>query len=505
MFFLAFTNLRDFLYSFGCVILVVIILRLLYFSYLHPLAKFPGPVVAKFGDIYWYYALLSGRGPWMNHDWHKKHGMIVRIAPNHLSFSDHHAQKIIYGFGTKQIPSMAKDPRFFTPEVDGSMNIINECNKMEHSRMRRMLSFSFSMSNLLENEDVLIRRTNEFLEAIGTDSRENGMKGVNIVQEFNYVTFNIMGEMSFGDSWEMRLKEQRESRYHWADVIVDTTFMNDVMRAVVCFPGLFSLLEVFKPTHSRNTLYRHAEYATEHTEARLKLHSVRKDFMYHILNSKGPAATPKEIASHFNVIMMAGAVTTATFLSGALYYLCHNRQAMRKLQDEMRRKFASVSAITSKELFDCVYLNAVVEEGLRIYPPAGAAHLSRIVPEGGCRISGEFIPAGTRVSVHPWSVLRDSSNFHAADKFIPERWLSNEDPGQKGDKLERSLPFSYGPRGCLGRNLAYLEMRMVLAKMFWKYDVTWFNADEIDWERDTKGYTLWEKPALRATFKAVAR
>ena len=44
-------------------------------------------------------------------------------------------------------------------------------------------------------------------------------------------------------------------------------------------------------------------------------------------------------------------------------------------------------------------------------------------------------------------------------------------------------------------------MRMVLAKMFWKYDVVWFNGNEIDWERDTKGYTLWEKPNLRCMFQ----
>lgn len=118
--------------------------------------------------------------------------------------------------------------------------------------------------------------------------------------------------------------------------------------------------------------------------------------MYHILNSKGPAATPKEIASHYNVIMMAGAVTTATFLSGVLYYLGHNRQALGRLQHELRSTFSSLADINSKKLLECVYLNAVVEEGLRIYPPAGAAHLSRIVPQGGCEISGRFIPEGVR-------------------------------------------------------------------------------------------------------------
>lgn len=103
---------------------------------------------------------------------------------------------------------MKKDPRFFTPEVDHSMNIINECDKDEHSRMRRMVSFAFSMSNLMRNEDVLIRRTDEFMDAIGGIESEDGKRGINIVQKFNYVTFNIMGEMSFGDSWDLRLKEQ---------------------------------------------------------------------------------------------------------------------------------------------------------------------------------------------------------------------------------------------------------------------------------------------------------
>lgn len=184
-----------------------------------------------------------------------------------------------------------------------------------------------------------------------------------------------------------------------------------------------------------------------------------------------------------------------------MYYLGHNRQALNRLQDELCSKFPSIEAIDSKGLLDCVYLNAVVEEGLRIYSPAGAAHLSRIVPKGGCEISGKFIPEGTRVSVHPWSVLRDPTNFHAPSQFIPERWIQTTSEGQRGDKLERSLPFSYGPRGCLGRNLAYLEMRMVLAKLFWKYDLCWFNSEDVDWERDTRGYTLWEKPELRCTFR----
>ncbi|KAK6580426.1 hypothetical protein PZA11_007448 [Diplocarpon coronariae] len=482
-------------------LLVFVVGRVCYLKLLHPLARFPGPALAPLSNAFWYYTILGGRGPWRNHGWHKRWGPIVRIAPNHLSFGSHGAQKAIYGFNTRTGPSMAKDPIFFTPEVDHSMNIINETNREEHTRMRRMLSFAFSNSNLLENEDVLVRRTDEFLKTIGSLESQDGRRGFSIVRQFNYVTFNIMGEMSFGASFDARLGAQPEHRYHWADVIVNTTYMNDVMRAVCVVPGLFSLLEWLKPQHMRNTLYQHAEQASEHTECRLKAGSTRKDFMHHILTSKGPRPSTLEIGSHFNVIMMAGAVTTATFLSAVTYYLGHNKAALSRLQRELRTRFASLGEITSRDLLECEYLNAVVEEGLRIYPPAGAAHLSRIVPPGGCEIEGEWIPGGTRVSVHSWSVVRDPLNFWNPSAFIPERWIKSEAEGQGGDRLETSLPFSYGPRGCLGKNLAYLEMRMVLAKLFWQYDLAWFNSDEIDWERDSKGYTLWEKPDLRVLLR----
>lgn len=145
--------------------------------------------------------------------------------------------------------------------------------------------------------------------------------------------------------------------------------------------------------------------------------------MYHIQNYKGPAPTSKEIASHYNVIMMAGAVTTATFLSGAVYYLCHYRQALQKLQNEMRNTFSTIESINSKDLLKCAYLNAVVEEGLRIYPPAGAAHLSRIVPKGGCEISGRFIPGGVRLPFHYPCLVTSSPyvyTYHRlAYPFIP--------------------------------------------------------------------------------------
>ena len=122
----------------------------------------------------------------------------------------------------------------------------------------------------------------------------------------------------------------------------------------------------------------------------------RKDFLYHMLQDRSvPRPADSEIASHFQAIMLAGSITTATFLPGTLYYLCQEPAKRARLIREIRDRFPTLADINARTLVDdCPYLNAVCEESLRIYPPAGAAHLTRIVPDGGCEIAGHWVPGG---------------------------------------------------------------------------------------------------------------
>lgn len=111
-----------------------------------------------------------------------------------------------------------------------------------------------------------------------------------------------------------------------------------------------------------------------------------------MLNFAGPKATEKEMASHINALMMAGVITTSTFLSGVLYYLMNNAEVFSKLKEELRTTFLSLEEITCSSTAQCEYLAAVIKEGLRIYPPAGGAHLPRSVPPEGAMISGYWVP-----------------------------------------------------------------------------------------------------------------
>ncbi|KAI9048240.1 hypothetical protein LZ554_008035 [Drepanopeziza brunnea f. sp. 'monogermtubi'] len=149
---------------------------------------------------------------------------------------------------------MLKDSIFFTPEVDHSMNIINETNREEHSKDEENIEFCIQLFQYFGDEDVPLRRTDEFVKAVGALQSQNKKRGFNIVRQFNYVTFEIMGEMSFGDFFDARLARKPEHRYHWAGVIVNTTYVNDVMRAVCVLPGIFSLLEWLKPKPVRDAV-----------------------------------------------------------------------------------------------------------------------------------------------------------------------------------------------------------------------------------------------------------
>lgn len=95
---------------------------------------------------------------------------------------------------------------------------------------------------------------------------------------------------------------------------------------------------------------------------------------------------------------------------------------------------------------------------------------------------------------------RLETNFHRATEFLPERHLKERDPAFDRDSKDVVQPFSMGPRNCIGRNLAYAEMRLILAKVLWNFDLS---LDEERMRRDgtpdwlkQRAFALWEKKPL---------
>lgn len=105
--------------------------------------------------------------------------------------------------------------------------------------------------------------------------------------------------------------------------------------------------------------------------------------------------------------------------------------------------------------------------------------------------------------MHQFAAYHSPANFHDPQAFHPERWLPEEysDPSSPfyNDRRGVHKPFSYGRRDCIGRNLAFLEMRLIMALLLWNFDLT-LDEGMGQWHKQ-KIFALWEKPELRVHLK----
>ena len=174
-----------------------------------------------------------------------------------------------------------------------------------------------------------------------------------------------------------------------------------------------------------------------------------------------------------------------------------NKDIYEKLANEVRTSFNNEGDINFLSVSRLPYLNAVLEEGLRLYPPVPSTFPRRLGAEGDI-IDGQFVPSGTSVGVNQWAANQSAEHFRDPEKFIPERWLDDEH--YAGDDKEARQPFSLGPRNCIGKNLAYAEMRSIMAQMLWNFDME-LCEDSEGWN-DQRIFILWDKPELHVRLSA---
>jgi benzoate 4-monooxygenase len=164
------------------------------------------------------------------------------------------------------------------------------------------------------------------------------------------------------------------------------------------------------------------------------------------------------------------------------YYLASNPEAQRKLQRELDDALGPLvdDSEDPAQPFDSLkslpYLAAVINESLRLHSTS-AIGLPRIVPEsstgGGdpraLAVAGHAFEPGTVLSVPSFTIHRAPEVWGAdVEAFRPERWFEED----KKEAMARTFnPFSYGPRGCVGKNLANEEMTIIVGSVFRRYEI----------------------------------
>lgn len=246
--------------------------------------------------------------------------------------------------------------------------------------------------------------------------------------------------------------------------------------------------------------------AVDTVDRRIRRHTDRKDFLYYILQANdGKGMSRAEVNVNAFSLSIAGSESTATLLAGVTFHILTHRHIYVKLVDEIRTAYATEDGITLSRINGLEYLDAVLMETLRIYPPV-AITLPRVIPPGGERIDGVYVPAGTTVGVNPFACFRHPRNFYRPNDFLPERWLPEKCNSAPFDRDNRAClqPFSYGPRNCLGKNLARAEMRLIMVRLLWRYDLELVEGSE-NWQKEQKVFGFWVKPPLMCRLSPVKR
>lgn len=135
------------------------------------------------------------------------------------------------------------------------------------------------------------------------------------------------------------------------------------------------------------------EYTLDLVRKRVSRESDRKDFLTRILEQRDNTVSDVQIAAHSADFVTAGSETTATALSCITYYLSKNKHVLEKLQQEIRTSFDSYDKINSASTASLTYLNAVCQEGMRIFAPLPIA-LPRVVSDQGNIVDGYYLPPG---------------------------------------------------------------------------------------------------------------
>jgi cytochrome P450 len=187
----------------------------------------------------------------------------------------------------------------------------------------------------------------------------------------------------------------------------------------------------------------------------------------------------QQIVNWLMLSILAGGDTSSATMRAILYYLAKSPSASAKLVAELKDASLPTPA-PWKSIRDLPYLDAVIREAMRVNPGI-AMIFERVVPEGGFTLpDGRYIPAGTKIGINPSVTNRDYEVFgDDADSFDPDRWLQGKNESEeqfesRSRRMKDTVDFVFGGGGriCMGRYLALLEIKKLIATLYNLFDVS---------------------------------
>ncbi|KAK0436273.1 cytochrome P450 [Armillaria borealis] len=434
---------------------------------LHPLKSFPGPRLAALTGWYqtYYEVFCDGLFVQKLEELHKLYGPVVRINPNELHFSNPQAYFSIYSSQVKFI----KDPNFYFCFAQDESSFGFTDHAVAKKRRDVLLPF-FSRRSILQLEGIIQSKVDTLISRLRKDYSS---KPVNLYAAFKSLTMDIITTFCYSHSFDA-LSSPDFSH----PILLSLERAMPMMTTVRHFPVLQLLYRLPESltrylnsdtvgfVELRNALSTQIEGILENPSSLDGMHET----IYHGLLSpekfkSGEIPSKKSLSDEAQNLLFAGTDTTGNTMTIGFFHIMQNPDIYSKLMSELLEVWPSKELSVSFEVLEKLpYLTAVIKESLRISNGVPVAK-PRVI-DSATIIEGVLVPAGTTVGIGSTFVLMNEDIFPDPHCFDPERWLR---PGVSLDKY--LIPFSKGPRACLGINLAWCELYILFANILRKFDL----------------------------------
>lgn len=403
--------------SFSAALVVLYVLYALLAAFSSPLRKVPGPLYARFTNLFYLNRVRHGRFQHENLALHRNFGPLVRLGPKLVSIDDPSALKTIYGIGSK-FPKSDWYSAWKAPGP-GNFTLFADQNMARHANTRKRFQNLYSMTSLVSYEtfvdecaDIFAKRLQEITD---TDTEE----AANMGHWFQCYAFDVIACITYGHRFGF-LDDGHDIRGMIGDIHAILRYSTLVgiyawLHSWIFHPaaklqvfgakGRVTLMEFVRSRMALRQEERKTGAGMEKVKGQAE--GMPRHFLDRLLDQNQEDAEKTTMYHVFLVGLAnvnAGSDTTATSLSGMLYYLLKYPRVLNRLKEEIRglsSKGQLSKQPSYKEAQQMPYLDAVFKESLRLHAAVGLP-LWRVVPEGGTTISGHYLPQGTNVGVNAW-------------------------------------------------------------------------------------------------------
>ncbi|CAO2652676.1 Nn.00g009590.m01.CDS01 [Neocucurbitaria sp. VM-36] len=466
-------------------IFAALLSRIFYCQCLHPLSKYPGPWWMTSFSVAGAIISVKQKEPEFFMYLVRKYGTDrpIRISPTMLLFPRPSALKDIYWD-----PKCNFKSGLYGTGALGPPHLFTTLDSEQHKQLRKAVSNAPWTIGQLKNtwESRFDEQVNLFIRKMREHAAANRV--ICLSDKVAEFAADIMSMISFTEAFGC-VENQRDEKNILSNWRKGLDFFGFVGRFRFFRETIIKLPVVglwFLPSMSNDSgmgwlmCEADRQVSTREKQNEEKPFEGKPDFMQYCLEARysdGTPLTPVQKRAHVTLLIQAGADTTGTALGSILRFLVTNKPAYARAQAEIDAAAANPGRLSNPIQYEetrqhLPFFVACIKEGIRLNPPATNL-FARVVPKGGKVIDGVYVPGGAEITSHAYTIQRDKALYgEDAEEFRPERWLESK---KNLDFEAAQFSFGVGPRVCLGKDIAIMELYKLLPEIVRRFDIELVN------------------------------